>query len=67
MIGMMKPNIGVATPEQFVNSCFVQVGLTPCIDPFIPHYLQDWGYKLMSNKKKNERAIEEFNGFVKAR
>ena len=67
MIGNMKPVLGVATADEFAESCFVHVGLTNCIDPFIPHYLQDWGYSIVRNEKKNKSSLEEYETFARQR
>ena len=63
MIGNLPTNIGVCTPEEFVDSAFVHVGLTPAIDPYIPHYLQDWSYDRVPDVVKAHFAKIEYMSF----
>ena len=49
--------------KQFADSCFIHVGLTNEIDPYIPHYLQDWGYKTLSEKAKDRGSLAEVGVF----
>ena len=63
MIGNMKPNIGVCTPKQLVDSAFIHVGLTNEIDPYIPHYLQDWSYDRIPDDIKGFLAANEYKLF----
>ena len=60
MIGNIPTNIGVCTPKQLVDSAFIHVGLTNEIDPYIPHYLQDWFYDRIPDNIKGSLASNEF-------
>ena len=63
MIGNIPTNIGVCTPKQLVDSAFVHVGLTNEIDPYIPHYLQDWAYDRIPDGIKAYFASMEYLSF----